>query len=275
MNNSGSFSKFEKKVVVLTGAGSGIGKSLTEKLLASGAIVYAADRNVEGLEGLAASSDLHCVPLDVTDADAFQKLASKIMDEHGRIDYLFNNAGVTLLQETLEVSFDQWKSLLDVNILGVCNGVASIYPLMIKQGYGAIINTSSIAAVTGYATATAYTCSKAFVMGLSRSLRAEAKEHGIQVTLVCPGYVKTNIFSTDKIVGADRGAVFSQMPFKSISPDKAAECILLGTLRKKKNVIFPFSAKFLWFVAHWFPSMLNPFQAKFLKPFRENGQSTQ
>ncbi len=269
MNQSSYNSTFEDKVVILTGAGSGMGKSLAVMLQESGAILFAVDVNEDGLNDLTKSDNLKCVSLDVTDAQAYQDLVDEIIQEHGQIDYLFNNAGVTLLCDAVDISSDQWKSLLDVNIMGVCNGIAAVYPQMVKQRRGYIINTSSIAAVTGYATASPYTCSKAFVVGLTRSLRLEAKQHNVDVSLVCPGYVKTNIFTADRIIGADIDSVFSRMPFKFISSEKAADYILSGVVRKNKKIIFPFSAKFLWFVAHWIPFVLVPFHSGFLKPFRD------
>jgi len=269
MNRSSYNTTFEGKVVILTGAGSGMGKALAAMLQEAGAIVFAVDVNEDGLSSLTKSDNLICVSLDVTDAEAYQGFVDEVIRDHGNIDYLFNNAGVTLLSDAVDISSDQWKALLDVNIMGVCNGIAAVYPQMVKAGKGHIINTSSIAAVTGYATAAPYTCSKAFVVGLTRSLRPEAKQHNVDVSLVCPGYVNTNIFTADRIIGADLDKVFSRMPFKFISSEKAADYILAGVSRRKKKIIFPFSSKFLWFLSHWAPFMLAPFQRGFLKPFRE------
>lgn len=273
MSKSSYKATFEGKVIILTGAGSGMGKALVSVLQESGAIVFALDVNQEGLDSLAKADNLIAVSLDVTDAEAYQDFVDGVIREHGQIDYLFNNAGVTLLSDAVDISSDQWKSLLDVNIMGVCNGIAAVYPQMVKQQKGYIINTSSIAAVTGYATAAPYTCSKAFVVGLTKSLRPEAKENNVDVSLVCPGYVKTSIFTKDRIIGADMDKVFSRMPFKFISSEKAADYILSGVVRKKKKIIFPFSSKFLWFISHWMPFVLAPFHRGFLQPFREGEKS--
>lgn len=269
MNQSSYGIAFEGKVVILTGAGSGMGKALAMMLQEAGATVFAVDVDGDALNSLTEYDNLVRVVLDVTDAEAYQDFVDEVIKSHGDIDYLFNNAGVTLLSDAVNISSDQWRLLLDVNIMGVCNGIAAVYPRMVKQRKGHIINTSSIAAVTGYATAAPYTCSKAFVVGLTRSLRLEAKQHNIDVSLVCPGYVKTNIFADDRIIGADKDNVFSRMPFKFISSEKAADYILSGVSGRKKKIIFPFSSKLLWFLSHWAPFVLAPFQRGFLKPFRE------
>lgn len=262
---------FENKTAVVTGAASGIGKALAVMLGRAGAYVYALDLDEDGLREVSHEKNISGVLLDVADPVAYQSCVNRIILERGGIDYLFNNAGITLLSDTRHVPFSRWKAILDVNVMGVCNGIAAVYPRMVSQGHGHIINTSSVASVTGYATSVPYTCSKSFVTGLSRSLLPEAKRYNVNVSLVFPGYVKTNIFSDDRVLGADPKSVFKKMPFKAISPEKAAAHILTGTLRRKKKIIFPFSAKCLWFLAHWAPAVLRPFHKGFLKPFREAG----
>ena len=96
--------------------------------------------------------------------------------------------------------------------MGVVHGILPVYPIMIRQQGGHIINTASIAGVTGYATAAAYTASKAAVLELTRSLRSEARCYGVKVSVACPGYVDSGIFVQDRIVGADRDDVIKDLP---------------------------------------------------------------
>jgi short-subunit dehydrogenase len=181
---------------------------------------------------------------------------------------LINNAGVTLLGEAQNLSFKRCKTLIDVNLMGAINGTNLIYPLMIAARKGHIVSTSSIAASTGYATAAAYTSSKAALFEFCRSLRAEAGQYGIKISVVCPGYVDSGMFSEDRIVGADRMALVKDLPVKMMTPSDAAWRYLNGVSKGKDLVIFPLSAKTLWFVSKWFPSLLGIFQKRFLRVFR-------
>ena len=183
---------------------------------------------------------------------------------------LFNNAGVTQLGEAQNIPFGRWKWVLDTNLMGVVHGTNLVYPVMIAQGHGHIVNTASIAGATGYATAAAYTTSKAAIMEFSRSLRAEAKAYGVFVSVACPGYVDSGIFSQDRIIGADRAVVVNDLPVKPMTPEVAANLMLKGVLKRQRNIVFPFSAKVLWTLAHLVPSSLYPFQTKLLRVFRKN-----
>jgi len=262
---------FENRVVFLTGAASGIGRSLSRLLIDAGAVLIAVDRDSEGLAKLKSELGERCHPveLNVVDSKAYRKVADAVEFEHGRIDYLFNNAGVSVLGEAHKVPFDRWKWLLDINVLGVANGISEIYPRMVRWGGGHIVNMASIAGSTGYVTAAAYTCSKGAVIELSRSLREEGRAYGIKVSLVCPGYVKTNIFTEDRVIGADLETVMKDVPVEMLTPDVAAASILKGVARGADTIIFPLSAKLLWLVSRWAPSFLGPVQRKLLKAFKE------
>ncbi len=261
---------FGGSTVLLTGAASGIGKSLAALLLKCGATVHAFDMNAEGLGTLAAqgTGTLHTYRVNVADLADYSSAVGKVLETSPAIDFLFNNAGVTLLGEAQNLPFDRWKWLLDINLMGVINGTQLVYPHMIARGGGHIVNTASIAGGTGYATAAAYTTSKAAVLEFSRSLRAEAKSHGIRVSVVCPGYVNSGIFTQERIVGADRDAMIRDLPVKMMSTDEAAWGFLTGISKRKDLVIFPFTAQFLWYLSCWFPAMISPFHKRFLRSFQ-------
>lgn len=261
---------FGNRVVLLTGAASGIGRDLSRLLVQSGATLLAADRDSAGLNLLRSELGESCLPyeLDVVDARSYNQAVDVMESRHGRIDYLFNNAGVSVLGEAHKVPFERWKWLLDVNVLGMANGIAEVYPRMVRWGGGHIVNMASIAGSTGYVTAAAYTCSKGAVIELSRSLREEARAYGIKVSLVCPGYVRTNIFTQDRVIGADLGAVIKDVPVKMLSADEAAASILKGVARGADTIIFPLSAKLLWLFSRWAPFLLGPIQRKLLEPFK-------
>lgn len=262
---------YEGKTVLLTGAGSGIGRSLALHLVASGAKVHAADMDAAGLDSLAAEAagpgTLLPRTLDVTDRADYGRWVDECLVASGTIDYLFNNAGVTLLGEAHRVPFDRWKWLLDINLMGVLNGVMQVYPVMVKQGSGHIISTGSVAGVTGYATASAYTTSKKAVIGMSHSLAAEAKAYGVKVTVVCPGYVNSNIFTQDRVVGANVKEVINDLPAPMMSPDEAARQYLAGAAKGKRTVVFPANAKLLWCLGRWTPILLRPIQERLMRKF--------
>lgn len=278
MNPSSSMKDaFGGATVVLTGAASGIGRALAKLLCQSGAVIHALDVDARGLESLVIEAEgdgaihAHCV--NVTDFGSYSIVVQEILKTAGVIDYLFNNAGVTLLGEAQNIPFERWKWLLDINLMGAVHGTQLVYPAMLARGSGCIVNTASIAGSTGYATAAAYTASKAAILEFSRSLRAEAKGHGIMVCVVCPGYVNSGIFAQDRIVGANREEMIRDLPVAMMTPEVAALHYLKGISKHKKTVIFPFSARFLWFLSCWFPRLLGPFHRRFMRVFQDGREN--
>ena len=264
---------FHGRTVVLTGAGSGLGRALALRLAAAGAVVHALDLNREALATLSAEAsgpgEIRAEVLDVLDLDHYRQLVDAIRKEGRGVDFLFNNAGITLLGEAHKLRFGQWRQVIDVNLMGVINGIQTVYPLMIANGGGHIINTASIAGLSGYATAAAYTASKAAIIELSRSLRAEARAYGVRVSNACPGYVNSGIFAQERIVGASRADVIDDLPVRMMSPEEAAERLLRGVVARKRDIIFPLSARVLWTLSGWAPRLVTPFQRRFIAVFRK------
>ena len=148
--------RFDGQVAVVTGAASGIGRALSTALARRGATVVLADIDEAGAK--AAADELAADPragaagaassaaaLDVTDAGAFGELVDRTVTDHGRIDLLFNNAGVGMAGDVSDMSLVHWDRVIDVNLRGVVHGVAAAYPVMIGQGRGHIVNTASLA----------------------------------------------------------------------------------------------------------------------------------
>jgi NAD(P)-dependent dehydrogenase (short-subunit alcohol dehydrogenase family) len=251
--------RYDGKVAIITGGASGIGRALGEELVRRGAKVVLADVNSKLLGEVAesitkAGGRVKAATLDVTDPSAVKRLVEDAVTEWGRLDYIFNNAGIAVGGEARDLSYDDWKKVIDTNLYGVINGVFAAYPVMVKQGFGHIINTASIAGLTPFVGEISYTTSKYGIIGLSHTLRAEAADLGVKVSVVCPGKIETPIYQTSKVVGADREKVMAIFP-KGITPEKCASIILRGVERNRATIVVTSLAKFLWLLQRINPGL--------------------
>jgi NADP-dependent 3-hydroxy acid dehydrogenase YdfG len=238
-------SPFAGRVAVVTGAASGIGRALCLALCESGAIVIGADRDAEGLVALRAEAEsgtLTTATLDVTDRAAVGDVLDGVVAVHGRLDLVFNNAGIVVGGDYEDMDVHAWEKIVDVNLWGVIHGTDRAYRIMLEQGHGHIVNTASTAGVLPVARSTAYATTKHAVVGLSVSLREEARANGIRVSVVIPGLVDTNIFDTaTNIGGHDYRAAIDRVPLGRLSPARAADHILRGVRRNRSHIVFPAS----------------------------------
>ncbi len=267
--------KFKDKIAIVTGAASGIGRALSKELSRTGAILIMADIHKDGLEQLASSlrgdgGRAHTAYLDVTQAAEVQALIDKVISEHGRLDYIFNNAGIAIAGEVRDLNIDHWRRIIDVNLMGVIYGTSAAYPAMIKQGFGHIVNTASLAGLVGFPTMIPYVTTKYAVVGLSTSLRAEAEAFGVKVSAVCPGFIQTEIFNAATYVQSSKDELLARLPFKLISADEAARLILRGVARNKAIIVFPFYGRLLWWMYRINHSLTLPLVRKTLREFRES-----
>lgn len=228
---------FGGKVAVVTGASTGIGLGLSRKLLESGAEVYMSSRTpahiAEAAESLRKFGDrVHAQVLDVRDEEAVSEYMEYVA-QHGRVDYLFCNAGVGFGQPYAITKREDWNTIFDVNVFGVVNCVHSMLPYLVDQGSGHIVITSSVAGISPLPYQTVYVASKHAVYGFARCLRYELEDKNIKVSVVCPGAVATNIFyrSLDYSLHFDL-----PQPPNAIGIDQAGDEILEG-IRNGQEVI--------------------------------------
>ena len=191
------------KVVVITGASSGLGEATARHLAKLGAKLVIAARRTERLEALAAElgGDVLVRTVDVSDRDAVKALVDAAVDRFGRIDVIINNAGVMPLSPLERLRFDDWERMIDVNFKGVLYGIAAALPYMQQQKSGHIINVSSVAGHKVRPWSSVYSATKHAVRILSEGLRQEVKPYNIRTTIISPGSVATEL--PDSVTEAD------------------------------------------------------------------------
>jgi 2-dehydro-3-deoxy-L-rhamnonate dehydrogenase (NAD+) len=180
--------RFEGRTAVITGGASGAGRGVAERITAEGGKVALWDLNPEALAAAKAEMGAaHAVALDVSDADAVAKAAQETFDTLGRIDILVNSAGITgATVPVVEFPIDSWKRVFDINVNGVFYCCRMIAPFMLRNNYGRIVNVSSVAGKEGNPNASAYSASKAAVLGFTKSLGKELATSGVRVNAVTP-----------------------------------------------------------------------------------------
>jgi NAD(P)-dependent dehydrogenase (short-subunit alcohol dehydrogenase family) len=247
----------EGQVALITGGASGIGRALGEALAARGVTVVLADIQLAAAETAAAEirgrgQSALAIALDVRDKAAFARAVQATTSRYGRIDYFFNNAGILVGGPAERYEPNDWYDVIDVNVTGVINGVQAVYPVMIAQGFGHIINTASMAGILPAASMVSYCTSKHAVVGLSKSLRVEAKRHGVRVSALCPGFIRTPILTGGKF-GRMRIPGFSDERMMAMfdrihpmDPKKFAEAALPAIERNEPIIVLPHEWKLAW-----------------------------
>lgn len=250
---------FADKTAIVTGGASGIGRAIAQQLADRGAGVILADVNAEILEKTAeainqAGGKAKALQLDVRDFDAVKKAVDGTVEEYGRLDYMFNNAGIAIASEAHEHTHDAWRRVIETNLHGVINGVDAAYPVMVRQGSGHIVNTASMAGLVPIPGEVSYVTSKHGIVGLSHALRIEGALHGVKVSVVCPGFIRTPIYDNAEVIKLDREAMLGMLP-KGSSVQKAARVILQDVERNRAVIIPPRPARALWWLNRAFPGL--------------------
>lgn len=266
---------FINRVAIVTGAGSGIGRALCEELARRGAEVILTDISTERVTEVCelitkAGYKARAVTLDVTDSEAVKKVVEDTAAEYGKLDYIFNNAGIAVGGEVRDCSLQDWRDVLDVNLFGVIHGVNAAYPIMVKQGFGHIVNAGSIEGLVPFSYTVSYVASKHAVVGLSSSLRVEAAILGVKVSVFCPGFINTRIFDESKYVNLNKEKMLELLSeFAETSPEDCAKVILRGVERNKAFITVTRFAKILWFLHRVSPGLVIWMQRRSFEKNRE------
>lgn len=251
--------------VMVTGAASGIGLALSIAMVKRGADLWMTDVNGPGVQQAAEAlgPKARWAKLDVRDALAVREVIERIARDRKRLDYLFNNAGIGVGGEAHELTVPHYDRIVDVNIRGVVNGVTAAYPIMVRQRSGHIVNTASIAGLAPAPLLVPYAMTKHAVVGLSTSLRLEARSFGVRVSALCPSAIDTPILDADNPsdlprVGwrPDVRRYLTRMCGPPCSPTKLAEGALRGVERDQALIVVPGIARAIALLQRFAPGLV-------------------
>jgi NAD(P)-dependent dehydrogenase (short-subunit alcohol dehydrogenase family) len=273
-------SSIDSKVALVTGGASGIGRALGEELATKGFDVVLADRQAGVAEEVAAAIRQRggraiAAELDVRDSGAFERLVRETHDRAGRIDLFFNNAGIGVGGEIRDYTLRDWEDVFDVNLRGVVHGIQAVYPLMIEQGFGHIVNTASMAGLITTPMLASYTATKHAVVGLSKAMRVEAKAYGVRVSVVCPGVIRTPILQ-----GGAYGRLNLPVPeqqseerlerLRPMDANLLAKKVLGAVSRNQAIIVFPRWWKLFWYLERISPGLGLRLAERFLESARRD-----
>ena len=255
---------FSDKKVVITGAASGIGKALAIKFANEGAHLILADIDKVKLKQTQAEIEsignaCNCYSVDVTSYNSMIDFANQVINSHGDIDILINNAGVSLMDRIADTDLDDFRWLMEVNFWGVVHGVKAFLPSLMRKGQAHIVNLSSILGLMSMPGQAAYNSSKFAVKGFTEALKMELSGTAIKVSCVHPGAVKTNIAKNARVGKVITTATRTRLidEFNKLSyttAEKAADQIIKGIKQDKRRIIVGIDAKIADVLVRLFPN---------------------
>lgn len=255
-------SRFAGKVVVVTGAGSGIGRSLAQQLAAKGARLALSDINVQGLEetiqSLPAGTEARCYVLDVSKREAVFAHAGEVKRDFGTAHLVVNNAGTTVVGTIAHLSIEEIEWQLGINLWGVIYGTKAFLPMMLEQREGCIVNVSSVFGLVGFPAQGAYNISKFGVRGLTECLWTELDGTGVEAVCVHPGGIATNIDKAGRRCASsgpqeDHFSTAVQMLLLT-PPDVCAADIIAGLERGRRRILTGHKSTTLSWLSRLFPN---------------------
>jgi len=253
-----------RRIAVITGGASGIGAALAKRLASAGTRVVIADASLERAHAVAGQigDDARAMNVDVSDWAQTEALFATIASDYGRLDLVVTCAGIASHGELHEFPLSHWRDILDTNLMGTIHASLAAYAIMREQGSGTIVNLGSLSSLFSTPLCAPYCTSKAGVSGFSASLAIEANSYGIDVSLACPGNVRTPML----------GWNISRFT-PAISAEDAAVRILKGIAKRRRIIVFPFYAKILWYIERLSPHILDPVRRAIIRRTRGRKQA--
>jgi short-subunit dehydrogenase len=249
---------FSGKVAWITGASSGIGESLVLEFARRGATVIASSNDSAGIDRVKAacgdnSSKVHCVPFDLSDTSGITEIVEKQLNISGRIDFLLNIGGISQRARIDETPLWLDRKIFEINYFGTIALTKAVLPYMVKQQSGHILATSSISGRFGFPLRSAYSASKQALHGFFETLYLENKKFNIRSSVIIPGRVRTAIsIHALNSEGKEHGKL-DEGQAKGILPEKAAEIIIRGIVRNKREILVGKNELFLLHIRRYFP----------------------
>ncbi|MCB1700179.1 MAG: SDR family oxidoreductase [Halioglobus sp.] len=255
---------FNDKVVVVTGAGSGIGRELALQFCEAGAQLALSDINREGLEQTLASlrgkhgKTARAYVLDVSSSEAVLAHADEVKRDFGSVHYVINNAGATVFGTVAHTTIEEYEWQLGINMWGVLYGTKAFLPQMLEQREGTIVNISSVFGLLGFPTQSAYNMSKFAVRGLTEALWSELEGTGVRAVCVHPGGIKTNIDKAGRLCAAateeDRQFAENSGKLLKTPPAECAADIIRGLRKGHKRILTGHRSTTMFWLARFFPN---------------------
>jgi short-subunit dehydrogenase len=232
---------FNDNVIWITGASSGIGEALTYALHEQGAKLILSSRRKEVLEDVKANcigdtSDIHILPLDLAESETLPQKAQEALDIYGHINYLFNNGGISQRSEVVDTKMEVVRRVMEINFFGSVALTKAVLPSMIERQQGHIVVTSSVMGKFGTRLRSSYAASKHALHGYFDCLRQEVYDDNIAVSLVCPGYIKTNVTKNALEGDGSKHNKMGQGQQKGMHPDDFAAELLPKIARQKEEI---------------------------------------
>lgn len=262
-------------MIVVTGGGGGLGAALARKFALLGGRVTILDIDQEASRAITKRIDdegvLHApewMHLDVSDGKEFSRILEEVQAKHGRLDVMVNNAGILIAGEARDMNAELFHKITEINLMGVMYGSLAAFKIMSKQGYGKIVNISSISGLISSPLYAAYSMTKHAVVGLSKALREEGRSLGVDVLVACPSTLRTGIFDAGNVVNAPKEQIFKESLLASISAEEAASKIMDQIRLNRWITVFPTYAKIMWWLEKIHPVLLKPLHMRVIKNFR-------
>lgn len=246
------------KSVLITGGGAGLGEAMARRFAAAGWQVLVADLDADRAQAVAESlgDRGHHLAMDVTREDDWQAAVERVGKDFGQLDVLINNAGVAVGGTLEETSLEDWRWVTDIDLMGVVMGCKAFAPLMRAQGRGHIINVASFAGFAAAPGINAYGTAKAAVIAMSEMLRAELLDAGVQVSALCPAFVRTRLTETMRAPDDSYNRrVERWMERSGVSAEDVAEVVYQAVLKPRFMLLTHRNTRWAWRLRRWLPEL--------------------